>query len=86
MVRAAQTGISAVFDATGRETARLTLGATGQISASLQGALPPTLFAKGGLWIPGVLVLLCGACALGVRRRGIARAMDESDDKSRNKR
>jgi apolipoprotein N-acyltransferase len=52
MVRAAQTGISAVFDASGRQVARLGLGATGTLEAALPAALPPTLFARGGLWIP----------------------------------
>lgn len=70
MVRAAQTGISAVFDATGRETARLPLGATGRLQASLPGALPPTFFAQGGLWIPGIIMLLCSFLALILQRRG----------------
>jgi apolipoprotein N-acyltransferase len=52
MVRAAQTGISAVFDASGRQVARLGLGATGTIEAALPAPLSPTPFAKGGLWIP----------------------------------
>ncbi|TCH98619.1 apolipoprotein N-acyltransferase [Roseococcus sp. SYP-B2431] len=52
MVRAAQTGISAVFDATGRQVARLGLGATGTLESALPAALAPTFFAEGGLWIP----------------------------------
>jgi apolipoprotein N-acyltransferase len=52
MVRAAQTGISAVFDASGRQVARLGLGATGTLEAALPAPLAPTPFARGGLWIP----------------------------------
>ncbi|MBS7791732.1 apolipoprotein N-acyltransferase [Roseococcus sp. SDR] len=58
MVRAAQTGVSAIFDATGRERARLGLGASGLLMAELPAALAPTLFARCGLWLPlGFLVL-----------------------------
>lgn len=52
MARAAQTGISALFDAHGRQIVRLGLGATGTLEAALPAALPPTPFARGGLWIP----------------------------------
>ena len=72
MVRAAQTGISAVFDASGRQVARLGLGATGTLDAALPAPLAPTVFALGGLWIPigfSVLTLL-GA---GLLRRSRAR-------------
>lgn len=63
MVRAAQTGISAVFDATGRERARLALGESGRAAAALPAALPATLFAQGGGWIPGLGWVLCFAFA-----------------------
>ncbi len=63
MVRAAQTGISAVLDATGRQRARLDLGLSGQFGVALPVALAPTLFAQGGLWIPGVGWVLCFAFA-----------------------
>ncbi|MBS7810483.1 apolipoprotein N-acyltransferase [Roseococcus pinisoli] len=58
MVRAAQTGVSAVFDASGREVTRLGLGGVGTIEAALPAALPATPFAKLGLWIPGGLAAL----------------------------
>lgn len=58
MVRAAQTGISAVFDASGREVVRLGLGSTGTVEAALPPPLAPTLFAQGGLWIPIALSAL----------------------------
>ena len=69
MVRAAQTGISAIYDANGRGMARLPLGATGSLTAGLPGALPPTIFARGGLWIPVILFLLCGVGALTAQMR-----------------
>jgi apolipoprotein N-acyltransferase len=63
MVRAAQTGISAVLDATGRERARLGLGESGAFATALPAPLPPTLFARAGLWIPGLCVTLLFAFA-----------------------
>ena len=59
LVRAAQTGISAVFDAHGRRLAALPLGTTGTLDAALPGALPPTLFGRFGLAVPAVLAGLC---------------------------
>lgn len=61
MVRVAQTGISAVFDATGRERVRLSLGDSGFVSASLPAALQPTLFARWGGGPAVALMLLCAA-------------------------
>jgi apolipoprotein N-acyltransferase len=63
MVRAAQTGISAIFDATGRERARLALGESGQVAAALPAALSRTVFGWAGLWVPGLAGLLCLAFA-----------------------
>src|ERR1700761_6633121 len=61
LMRAANTGISAVFDAYGREVARLRIDRTGTLLAALPGHLPPTPFARFGLWIPGLLAGLCVA-------------------------
>ncbi|EFH13340.1 apolipoprotein N-acyltransferase, partial [Teichococcus cervicalis] len=61
LARAAQTGVSAVFDAKGREVARLGLGRAGSVLAPLPGALPPTLFAQWGnvaALLPAGLALL----------------------------
>ncbi len=60
MLRAAQTGISAVFDARGRQVARLGLAETGVVLAPLPKAAPPTPFARLGLAIPLLLVGLSG--------------------------
>ena len=56
MVRAAQTGISVVFDAVGRQRARLPLGASGTLGTALPESLTVTPFSYFGLWIPGVLM------------------------------
>ncbi len=57
LARAAQTGISAVFDARGGLVARLGLGEAGAIAAPLPGALPATPFAGFGLFLPGGLAM-----------------------------
>ena len=48
MIRAANTGISAMIDPQGRLVAQLALGETGRIDTALPKALRPTLFAKYG--------------------------------------
>lgn len=66
LARAAQTGISAVFDSRGREVSRLNLAETGVVVAPLPRAATPTPFAILGLWIPlGLLALTAGAALLG---------------------
>jgi apolipoprotein N-acyltransferase len=66
VVRAANTGISAVFDSRGREVARLGLGVTGSIAAPLPAAWPGTVFAHTGVWGPFGLALV--VLGLGVWR------------------
>lgn len=58
IARAAQTGVSAVYDARGREVVRLGLGAMGSVSAALPAARPPTLFAQMGVAFPAALAFL----------------------------
>ncbi|OYW07914.1 MAG: apolipoprotein N-acyltransferase [Rhodospirillales bacterium 12-71-4] len=58
LVRAAQTGISAVFDARGRVVARLGLAETGVVVAPLPKPLPATPFAYLGLWSPAIFLVL----------------------------
>ncbi len=62
LVRAANTGISAAFDAHGHELARIGMQETGTVTIALPGSLPPTLFARFGLWLPAI----AGWVALGV--------------------
>ena len=63
MMRAANTGISAGFDAYGRELGRLGPDVAGTVVLALPGAVAPPPFARLGLALPGVLaalVLLAG--------------------------
>jgi apolipoprotein N-acyltransferase len=59
LARAAQTGISAVFDARGRQLAFLPIGATGTLTLALPGAVAAPPFARFGLVLPGLAALLC---------------------------
>ena len=59
LVRAAQTGVSAVFDGHGRQIAALGLGTAGTLEADLPPALPPTVFSRIGLAIPAFSAFLC---------------------------
>jgi apolipoprotein N-acyltransferase len=73
LLRAANTGISAAFDARGHELTRLGLGLTGTLELPLPPALPRTFFARYGLLIPGlaaVVALLTGLLARRISARG----------------
>jgi apolipoprotein N-acyltransferase len=59
LARAAQTGISAVFDARGQRLAYLPSGATGTLTLALPGSIAAPPFARLGLLLPGLLALLC---------------------------
>ena len=61
LVRAANTGISAVVDPYGRTLAMLELGTPGIIDTRLPQPLPPTLYARFGDWAALALVLLTWA-------------------------
>jgi apolipoprotein N-acyltransferase len=61
LVRAANTGISAAFDARGHELARLDMQQSGTVAVALPAALPPTPFSLMGLWLPAI----AGTVALG---------------------
>lgn len=69
VMRAANTGISAGFDANGRELGRLGMNEQGVLLIGLPAPLPPTPFARFGLDIPlglSVAVLILG---IGLSRR-----------------
>ena len=71
LMRAANTGITAGFDATGHELGRLGMGTAGVLVLALPGHLPPTPFARLGLVVPLLLasiVLLVGAVPVWPRR------------------
>lgn len=69
LVRAANTGISAAFDAHGRLLDRLELGEAGSFSLPLPPPLPPTLYAHigdGGFW--ALIVILLGGAGYRLRQ------------------
>jgi apolipoprotein N-acyltransferase len=67
VVRAANTGISAVIDPSGRIVAQLGLGIEGVLDANLPQALPPTIYARIKD-IPAA-VIMAAALLLVIRRR-----------------
>ncbi len=69
VVRAANTGVSAVIDARGRITAALPLNTSGALDARLPGALPPTLYVRMGDWPMTVVLLLVLVGGASLRRR-----------------
>lgn len=69
LVRAANTGISVVFDARGHELGRLGLNTAGTLTVRLPPARPPPLFARVGLWVPGLLASAAMSVAFAAMRR-----------------
>jgi apolipoprotein N-acyltransferase len=66
LVRAAQTGVSAVLDARGRMVASMGLGQAGVVLAPLPRAAAPTLIARTGPVVPIALIaVLCIMAGLG---------------------
>jgi apolipoprotein N-acyltransferase len=72
LVRAANTGISAVVDPLGRIVARLGLGVEGVLDSSLPVAIAPTIYARSGD-IPAGLIVIAGLIFV-VRRRFASRS------------
>jgi apolipoprotein N-acyltransferase len=69
VVRAANTGISAVIDPLGRIVARLGLGVEGVLDASLPSAIAPTIYARNGD-IPAAMIV-AAALLFAIRRRAV---------------
>ncbi len=69
LVRAANTGISAIIDGKGHELARLGLGISGILEESLPGPQPVTPFSRYGLALPAALGLSAVIMALLQRAR-----------------
>lgn len=67
LVRAANTGISAVIDPVGRIIAKLDLGTEGVFDSSLPTPTPSTIYARSGDW--PVIILLIATLAFLIRRR-----------------
>jgi apolipoprotein N-acyltransferase len=73
LVRAANTGISAVVDPLGRIVARLGLGIEGVLDSRLPAAIPPTLYARIGD-IPAA-VMIAASLIFVIRRRVVKRVL-----------
>ncbi|WP_299566607.1 apolipoprotein N-acyltransferase [uncultured Sulfitobacter sp.] len=69
MVRAANTGISAVIDGFGRIVSRLEMDETGVLDTPLPAALPPTPFSKYGQMTFLLILAACLASAIGLNFR-----------------
>jgi len=67
VVRAANSGVSAVIDPLGRDVARLGLGIEGVLDSALPAAIPPTVYARTGD-IPAA-IMIAMALILVIRRR-----------------
>ncbi len=68
LLRAAYTGISVAFDSRGHELTRMGMEIEGFRTVALPGVLSPTLFARFGLTVPGVLALGFFAAGFFTRR------------------
>jgi apolipoprotein N-acyltransferase len=68
LVRAANTGISAVIDPLGRIVARLGLGVGGVLDSTLPTAIPPTIYTRVGE--TPVAIMVAAALIFVIRRRG----------------
>ncbi|HYW64848.1 MAG TPA: apolipoprotein N-acyltransferase [Bradyrhizobium sp.] len=73
LVRAANTGVSAVIDPMGRFVARLGLGYEGVLDSPLPAAIAPTVYARGGD-LP-VAVIVAVTILFAVRRRAASSAL-----------
>ena len=78
LVRAANTGISAVIDPYGRIVASLPLGAEGTLDGELPGALPPTVYARYGDAVFGLCLAL--ALLLGLWSRPLAKVVKSREN------
>jgi apolipoprotein N-acyltransferase len=68
LLRAANTGISAAFDARGHELGRIAMQTTGTLSVALPGAFAATLYARLGLWLPTIAGFVALSAALAARK------------------
>lgn len=68
LLRAANTGVSAIIDAKGRVEAKLGLGEEGVIDGKLPAALPATLYAQASDWMLAGLLLILGVTGIVVRQ------------------
>lgn len=69
LVRAANTGISAIVDSHGRVRKSLALNQRGVVDGALPGALDATLYSRTGTMLPAGLVAICLILAVVLRHR-----------------
>ncbi|WP_076533552.1 apolipoprotein N-acyltransferase [Roseovarius nanhaiticus] len=69
MIRAANTGVSAMIDAAGQITAQISLGEAGYIDAALPPPAPPTPYARTGDWPALLLLALMAIVPAALQRR-----------------
>jgi apolipoprotein N-acyltransferase len=72
LLRAANTGITVAFDSRGHEITRIDMELSGFRTVTLPGPLPPTVFARFGLPVPGLLALGLFVMGLSMSRRRAA--------------
>ena len=82
VMRAANTGITAGFDAAGRELGRLGMGTAATLTLALPQAAPATPFARLGLLIPGIFAVVATCAGLGTHRK----RSPVSDERLKNER
>jgi apolipoprotein N-acyltransferase len=70
LVRAANNGVSAIFDGTGRQLASLGYGPSGAIEAVLPASLKPTVYTRQGRLVFAVILAALFVFAFGVRILG----------------
>ena len=68
LIRAANTGISAIFDAYGQMVKSLPLGVEGVLDGTVPRALPATLYARAGDFMLAGLIILLGLVAIVLRQ------------------
>ncbi|MFL5258887.1 MAG: apolipoprotein N-acyltransferase [Hyphomicrobiales bacterium] len=67
LVRAANTGVSAIIDAKGRVLTKIELGQRGVLDSALPAALPSTPYSRYGDWLLLALLATIGGCMLLLR-------------------
>lgn len=78
LIRAANTGVSAVVDARGQLRDTLALGVTGVIDSALPGALAPTFWMRAGAWPTLIIAVLALGLGIGAPRLAGRAASNQS--------
>jgi apolipoprotein N-acyltransferase len=78
MIRAANTGVSAMIAPDGQLLGSLPLGVAGAIDAPLPAPLPATVYSRSGDWPVGLVCVILALTALRRSRRAAARVVSQS--------